>query len=70
MQHQWVNIPTDQFGPVSGGLLLQLPGAVPNTPQVVIGCSISAFWISSRLMSDSLTDQAAWSLAELYTQLA
>ncbi|KAL8754927.1 MAG: hypothetical protein Q9184_004956 [Pyrenodesmia sp. 2 TL-2023] len=65
LQHQWIDLPTDQFGPVSGGLLLRLPGVVPNTSQAVVACSISAFWFSSQVTSDSVTDQAAWSFTEL-----
>ena len=70
LQHQWIDLPTDQFGPVSGGLLLQLPGNVPNTSQAVVGCSISASWFSSQIMSDSLTDQGAWSFSESKKQWA
>ncbi|KAL8905176.1 MAG: hypothetical protein Q9171_006774 [Xanthocarpia ochracea] len=70
LQHQWIDLPTDRFGPVSGGLLLQLPGNVPNTSQAVIACSISASWFSGQIMSDSLTDQAAWSIPESKKQWA
>ncbi|KAL8860165.1 MAG: hypothetical protein Q9178_003429 [Gyalolechia marmorata] len=70
LQHQWIDLPTDRFGPVSGGLLLQLPGNVPNTSQAVIGCSISASWFSGQILSDSHTDQAAWSVADSKKQWA
>lgn len=68
VQHQWIDLPTDDFGPVSGGILLQLPGNMPDTFQAVIGCSISAFWFSSQHTSDSLANEAAWSVAEVKTQ--
>ncbi|KAL8884165.1 MAG: hypothetical protein Q9215_007729 [Flavoplaca cf. flavocitrina] len=70
LQHQWIHLPTHQFGPVSGGLLLELPGTVPNASRVVVACSISAFWSSGQVLSDSLVDQAAYSFAESKIQRA
>ncbi len=64
LQHQWIDLPTDQFGPVSGGLLLQLPRTVPDNSQAVVACSISASWLSGPVTSDSTVDQGAYAFAE------
>ncbi|KAL8983097.1 MAG: hypothetical protein Q9205_002560 [Flavoplaca limonia] len=70
LQHQLIHLPTHRFGPVSGGLLLELPGTVPNASRVIVACSISAFWSSGQVLSDSLVDQAAYSFAESKIQRA
>lgn len=64
LQSEWIALPTDQFGPVSGGVLLHFPGNVLNTSRVVVGCSISASWFSGEVTSDSLINEAAWSFSE------
>ena len=61
LQSEWIDLPTDQFGPVSGGILLHFPG---KTSQAVVGCSISASWFSGEVTSDSLYSEAAWSFTE------
>ena len=61
LQSDWIGLPTDQFGPVSGAFLLHFPG---NTSWAVIGCSISASWFSGEVTSDSLSNEAAWSFTE------
>ena len=61
LQTEWFDLPTDQFGPVSGGILLHFPG---ETSQAVVGCSISASWFSGEATSDSLSSEAAWSFTE------
>ena len=61
LQTEWIDLPTDQFGPVSGGILLHFPG---KTSQAVVGCSISASWFSGEATSDSLSNEAAWSFTE------
>ncbi len=61
LQSEWVTLPTDQFGPVSGGILLHFPG---NTSHAVVGCSVSASWFSGKATSDSLSFEGAWTLTE------
>ena len=61
LQSEWIALPTDRFGPVSGGMLLQFPG---KTSQAVVGCSVSASWFSGEVTSDSLSNEAAWSFTE------
>ena len=58
---EWIDLPMDQFGPVSGGILLHFPG---KTSQAVVGCSVSASWFSGEATSDSLSNEAAWSFTE------
>ena len=60
LQTQWINLPVDRFGPVSGGLLLRFPRNTPNSSQLVVGCSISASWFSDEISSDSLSFQSAY----------
>lgn len=67
LQSEWIALPTDQFGPVSGGILLHFPG---KTSHAVVGCSISASWFSGEVTSDSLSDEAAWSFSESSKSLA
>ena len=62
IQSDWIDLPTDQFGPVSGGILLNFPGG--NASRAVVGCSISASWFFGEMTSDSLSNEAAWSFAE------
>ena len=61
LQPEWIALPTEQFGPVSGGILLHFPG---QTSQAVVGCSVSASWFSGKVTSDSLANEAAWSFTE------
>ena len=68
--HEWVNLPTDKFGPVSGGLLLHMPRTQPDSTRAVIGCSVSASWFSGEITSDSLNNQGAWALSESSKQWA
>ena len=70
LRYEWINLPVDQFGPVSGGVSLYLPRNASDTTQAVIGCTISAFWFSGEMTSDSLTHEAAWSLTESNKQWA
>lgn len=67
LQSEWIALPTDQFGPVSGGVLVHFPG---KTSQAVVGCSISASWFSGEITSDSLSNEAAWSFTESSKSLA
>lgn len=64
LQSEWIALPTDQFGPVSGGVLLHFPGKASSTSRTVVGCSISASWFSGEVTSDSLNNDAAWSFTE------
>ena len=64
VQSEWITLPTNQFGAVSGGMLLHLPVKALNTSWVVVPCSISASWFSGETTSDSLTNEAAWSFTE------
>ena len=70
VRYQWIDLPVNQFGPVSGGFLLYLPRAESNTTQAVVGCSISASWYSGHMASDSSTNEAAWSITESRKQWA
>lgn len=62
LHFHWVSLPTDRFGPVSGGIYLQFPWNAATRSQAVIGCSISAMWIYTDVSSDSITGDAAWAL--------
>ncbi len=64
VQFEWITLPTNQFGPVSGGILLYFPEEALNTSWAVVPCSISASWFSGEVTSDSLTNEAAWSFTE------
>lgn len=64
VQFEWITLPTNQFGAVSGGMLLHFPVKAVNTSWVVVPCSISAAWFSGEITSDSLTNEAAWSFTE------
>ena len=61
IQAEWITLPMNQFGPVSGGILLHFPG---KTSWAVVACSISASWFSGEVTSDSLSNEAAWSFTE------
>ena len=61
VQHEWVELPIDQFGPVSGGIILHLPGDDSKTSHALVACSISAFWYPGEIITDSLRHEAAWS---------
>lgn len=62
MQIDWISLPTDRFGPVSGGLYLQFPMEPTTRSRAVIGCSISASWTHASITSDSIFHEAAWSV--------
>ena len=62
LQINWVSLPTDQFGPVSGGVYLQFPWEPTSRSRAVVGCSISATWIYAKVTSDSVVGDAAWSI--------
>lgn len=64
LQINWVSLPTDRFGPVSGGVYLQFPWEPTTNSRAVIGCSISATWIHGKVTSDSIVGDAAWSITE------
>ena len=64
VQFEWITLPTNQSGAVSGGMLLPFPVKALNTSWVVVPCSISASWFSGEMTSDSLTNEAAWSFTE------
>ena len=70
VQLKWITLPTNQFGAVSGGLLLHYPVKALNTSWAVVPCSISASWFSGEITSDSLTNEAAWSFTESGNTLA
>ncbi|KAK3176835.1 hypothetical protein OEA41_008160 [Lepraria neglecta] len=70
LQFEWIALPTKQFGPVSGGILLYFPEKALNTSWAVVPCSISASWFSGEVTSDSLTNEAAWSFTEPSKSLA
>ena len=63
LQINWVSLPTDRFGPVSGGVYLQFPWEPTTRSRAVIGCSISATWICAKVTSDSVVGDAAWLIA-------
>lgn len=64
VQFEWITLPKNQFGAVSGGLLLHFPVKALNTSWAVVPCSISATWFSGEITSDSLTNEAAWSFTD------
>lgn len=67
---EWITLPTTQFGPVSGGMLLHFPVKALNTSWAVVPVSISASWFSGEVTSDSSTNEAAWSFTESSKSLA
>lgn len=64
LQIDWVSLPTDRFGPVSGGVYLQFPRQLVTRSWAVIGCSISANWIHAEIGADSLSNDGAWSVID------
>ena len=64
VQFEWITLPTNQFGPVSSGMLLHFPVKALNTSWAVVPVSISASWFSGEMTSDSLVNEAAWSFTE------
>ena len=70
VQIEWITLPTNQFGPVSGGMLLHFPVKALNTSWAVVPVSISASWFSGEVTSDSSTNEAAWSFTESSKSLA
>ncbi len=65
LHFHWVSLPTDRFGPVSGGIYLPFPWNPTTRSQAVVGCSISATWIYAEVASDSIIGDAAWSITKL-----
>ena len=65
LQAEWSTLPVDQFGPVSGGVLLHLPRKSSNSSRAVVPCSISASWFFAETMSDSFKNGAAWSFTDV-----
>ena len=61
----WVSLPTEQFGAVSGGILLSFPGTLSMNSLAVVGCSVSASWINSEISSDSEAYDGAWLVSNL-----
>ena len=61
VQFEWINLPTNQFGPVSGAMLLHFPVKALNTSWAVVPVSIS---FSGELTSDTSANEAAWSFTE------
>ena len=55
---QWLPLPTESFGNISTGLLVELPST--GDSRVAFGCSISAVWTQGNLVSDSDYSQYAW----------
>ena len=64
IQSEWVPLPVDVFGPVSGGVLLHFPRQASNSSRAVIACSIGASWFFGEITSDSLSNEAAWSFTD------
>ena len=62
LQIDWVSLPTDKFGPVSGGIYVQFPMEPTTRSRAVVGCSISATWSSAKVRSNSIVSDAAWSI--------
>ena len=46
---QWVDLPPDLFGPVSTGLLFEMPWTASRTSRVAVGCTAVAAWCTSEL---------------------
>jgi len=65
LQINWASLPTDRFGPVSGGIYLHIPWNPTTRSQAVIGCSISAMWFYADAASDSIIGDEAWSITNL-----
>lgn len=70
LQIDWVSLPTDHFGPVSGGVYLQFPWEPMTRSRAVIGRSISATWIYAKVTSDSVLADEAWFIAEEHSSSA
>ena len=70
LRAQWLSLPVETFGPVSTGLLFELPWTSSLDSRVAIGCTVSAVWAPGMLTSDSVSSQYAWSSQLLadYTQ--
>ena len=62
---QWVTLPHDIFGPVSTGLLFEMPWVPANGPnstasRTVSGCSLQAAWYNGTVTTTSDTSYLAW----------
>ena len=64
VQVSWVSLPADRFGPVSGGVLVRFPWEPTTRSQAVIGCSLSASWVATKVFTDSVAGDGAWSVVE------
>lgn len=60
MHIEWVPLPVEDFGPVSGGIVLQYPNTISKSAAAVVGCSVGAGWCQSEIRSDSNAYGAAW----------
>lgn len=60
MHIEWVPLPSESFGPVSGGIFLQYPRPGSEVTAAVVGCSVGAAWYQSEIESNSEIPGAAW----------
>ena len=63
---EWIPLPSDQFGPVSGGILVSFPGVLSNDSGAVLGCSVSASWVYAKIRSDSYAYGSAWDFPNIF----
>ena len=63
---EWVALPPESFGPVSGGIFLQYPWQVSNNTAAIVGCSVAAAWFRGDIRSDSNAYGSAWDFTSDY----
>lgn len=57
---QWIPLPIEIFGPVSTGLLFELPWSLPSDSRLAIACTVSASWTQGNIMRVAGSDYSAW----------
>ena len=62
---QWVVLPRQTFGPVSAGLLFEMPWLSGSnfssvSSRIVVGCTLQASWLSGTTTTTSETSYFAW----------
>ena len=57
---QWIPLIIEDFGPVSIGLLFELPWSRPSESRLAIACTIAASWVEGPIARDEGRDYSAW----------
>ena len=58
LRTQWISLSTDDFGPVSVGLLFELSWSKPSDTRLALTCTVAASWVQGPVVRSS--DAYAW----------